>query len=101
MKKLLRIFYPLKRNKEVNQLIYFVLDEECTGTINNYGISDIKSRCMFDTVEVEITTFRPGIVIGKRGATIDRIKSALKEELKTKTVKITLKENYLWHWNKY
>src|SRR6202034_3040170 len=41
------------------------------------GTSQIKIRRMSDKVEVTITTARPGLVIGKKGAEIDILKAEL------------------------
>src|ERR1700719_4571766 len=43
------------------------------------GTSDIKIKRMSDKIEVTIVTARPGLVIGKKGAEIDILKSELRK----------------------
>ena len=47
--------------------------------------------CIRDRVKINIYTARPGIVIGKRGAEVDKLKNELQERTK-KQVSINIKE---------
>lgn len=56
------------------------------------GLSRISIKRMSDKIEITIHTSRPGPVIGKRGAEIDRLKAELKKLLGGKEVWIEIDE---------
>jgi len=62
-------------------------------------LTDITNVRFFETKEyytVEITTHRPGIVIGKGGRDIDELEKYLNDDCFNKPVKILLLECQLW-----
>jgi len=50
------------------------------------GISKIEIERAADKVRIKIHTARPGIVIGKKGAEIERLKKALESQIKSETL---------------
>jgi small subunit ribosomal protein S3 len=65
-------------------------DSSCHSTITNVAVSENKNQ-----FNVEITTHRPGMLIGKGGTFIDGLKKLLTAEL-NKEVIIDIKENKMW-----
>jgi len=69
---------------------YLVWDDDQYDLI--FTISSIKAFKCGDKIIVEITTSRPGLLIGERGKNIDALCDFLKERLK-QDVELKLKEN--------
>jgi small subunit ribosomal protein S3 len=59
--------------------------------LQNAGISEIDIERSSNKVEVTVYTAKPGIVIGKRGANVDQLKTAL-ESRTGKKVKLNIQE---------
>lgn len=56
------------------------------------AISHVKLERMTEKVRVNIHTARPGVIIGRKGSDIDRLKAELQEMLKGKEVQINIHE---------
>jgi small subunit ribosomal protein S3 len=67
------------------------LRELITKELQNAGISQIDIERSSNKVEVTVYTAKPGIVIGKRGANVDQLKTAL-EKRTGKKVKLNIQE---------
>jgi small subunit ribosomal protein S3 len=88
----LRITQEHRSSWFANQKMYPVILEE-DHKIRNYikhefstaGISKIEIRRRSEQVELEIHTSRPGIIVGRSGIGIDKIKEDLKKKLKCNT----------------
>jgi small subunit ribosomal protein S3 len=61
------------------------------GSLSNAAISEIEITRASDRIGVNIYTARPGIIIGRRGADIDRLKDELKE-IVNRDIYINIKE---------
>jgi small subunit ribosomal protein S3 len=67
------------------------LRELISKELQNAGISQIDIERSSNKVEVTVYTAKPGIVIGKRGANVDQLKTAL-EKRTGKKVKLNIQE---------
>jgi len=74
---------------------FLVEDEQVRRYIRQHyryaAISRVEIERTNDAVHLILHTARPGIVIGRRGVEVDRLRSRL-EEMTSKTVKITIQE---------
>lgn len=91
-----------KRNRKVTRFIYFFLwSDDTTDSFTSFSnypkITDIKTRVIKGTLEIQIVCFRPGLLIGKAGSNINRLKQKLIEHLNC-PIKIIVKENNLWNY---
>ncbi|NJL33953.1 MAG: 30S ribosomal protein S3 [Chloroflexaceae bacterium] len=59
--------------------------------LQNAGISRIEVERSANKIEITVFTAKPGIVIGKRGANVDQLKSTL-EKITKKKVKLNIQE---------
>lgn len=109
--KIKNLINPFKRNKKVNKIFYNLFwksvpeKEDFSGlgivnTIDNYRIIDVKSRKVKDELEIQVTTARPGILIGKAGSNIKQIEADLSNAMNC-VCKIKIVEHDLWKFNKY
>lgn len=81
--------------KEVKKIMYlFFMDEEWTyiQSITDVRVFEIDSQ----SLRIDITSFRPGILIGKGGSFIDKLKKDLSETL-NKKIELSLTENKFWY----
>lgn len=105
-----KIFNPFKRDKAFNLRFFYLfnyypdeketegyesfLDFHAPNKMHEYKITDLKSRVKKGVLQVQVTTARPGLLIGKAGRNIDRIKNELEKEFGLK-VRIYIIENPL------
>lgn len=65
--------------------------------IDNLGITDIKMYAIFDHIFIDITSTKPGLVIGKGGYVIGRLSNYIACAInKNVKVKINVIESKLW-----
>ena len=62
------------------------------GTLAHAGISKVEVERSADRVRVSIHTARPGIIIGKKGLEVDRLKEDLQKMISGKRVSLEIKE---------
>ena|SRR6478609_2932729 len=102
--KILNFLKPkFKRDKEVNKSIYFFFtgyQDPDTDYNNCYAISEILTKRDKEDIVIEITTSKPGILIGKGGEKINSLKEYLSREFSC-TVNIKIKECDIWLFNRY
>lgn len=85
-------------SKQVRRIMYLFFDDSIEDIITKI-LNTITSINVFkghEYVTVEITTHRPGLLIGKGGRTIDALTERLTKELEI-PVKIELTEDKMWH----
>ncbi len=58
----------------------------------NSGVSKVEIERVSDKIKVVVFTAKPGVVIGKNGAEIDKLKNEIQKNLTTKKVNIEIKE---------
>lgn len=63
-------------------------------------IHEVKVYQTREKYDVYLTTFKPGIIIGKGGNEIDSIKNKIKYELNMYNLEIHIVENKLWNFSK-
>lgn len=68
------------------------LREYITRTLSHAGISKVEIERSANRVRINIHTARPGIIIGKKGLEVDRLKDELQKLLKGKQVSLNIKE---------
>ena len=61
-------------------------------TLAHAGISKVEVERSADRVRVSIHTARPGIIIGKKGSEVDRLKEDLQEMISGKRISLEIKE---------
>ena len=61
-------------------------------TLAHAGISKVEVERSADRVRVSIHTARPGIIIGKKGSEVDRVKEDLQKMISGKRVSLEIKE---------
>lgn len=96
------IWNPFERDVKVNKIFYNYhnfYDNEFYNIIDTFYITDIKSRTVNKVLEIEVTTRRPGLLIGAGGAFIDDLTDYL--QIVLGEVKIILKECTLFQFSKY
>jgi small subunit ribosomal protein S3 len=60
--------------------------------LESAGIADIEIERKADQVEISIRTARPGVVVGRGGAGIDKLRTELEQFLGRKSVRINVQE---------
>ncbi len=68
------------------------LREHVKRTLAHAGISKVEVERSADRVRVSIHTARPGIIIGKKGLEVDRLKEDLQKMISGKRVSLEIKE---------
>jgi small subunit ribosomal protein S3 len=63
-----------------------------TKHLESAGIADIEIERKADQVEISIRTARPGVVVGRGGAGIDKLRTELEQFLGRKSVRINVQE---------
>jgi small subunit ribosomal protein S3 len=63
-----------------------------TKNLESAGIADIEIERKADQVEISIRTARPGVVVGRGGAGIDKLRTELEQFLGRKSVRINVQE---------
>jgi small subunit ribosomal protein S3 len=63
-----------------------------TKNLESAGIADIEIERKADQVEISIRTARPGVVVGRGGAGIDKLRTELEHFLGRKSVRINVQE---------
>lgn len=81
-------------SKQVRRILKLFFEDNSTGVL--YTITNINVFKGHEHIIVEITTHRPGLIIGKGGRTIDALTEKLTKELEM-PVKIELTEDKMWH----
>ena len=62
-----------------------------------YNITNIVTVSYEDRIEVEIETYRPGLIIGKGGRVINALKAFVNNDVETdKIIEFGIKENKFW-----
>lgn len=102
--KILNFLQPkFKRDKEINKSIYFFFTgyQDPDVDYNNvYAISEILTKRTKKELVIEITTSKPGILIGKGGEKINSLEFHLYQEFNL-AVNVKIKECNIWLFNKY
>ena len=80
-----------KKIKRTIQMFYYNSQHDMTSTI-----TDVKFFQFKYNYEVEITTHRPGLMIGKAGRYIDELKEYINDGFFDMPVKIKLEECKIW-----
>ena len=68
------------------------LREYIKKTLSHAGISSVEVERSANRVRVSIHTARPGIIIGKKGLEVDRLKEELQKLIRGKQVNLNIKE---------
>jgi small subunit ribosomal protein S3 len=68
------------------------LRRHITKTLSHAGISKVEVERSANRVRVNIHTARPGIIIGKKGTEVDRLKEELQKMISGKQVALNIKE---------
>ena len=68
------------------------LREYITGSLSHAGISKVEIERSANRVRINIHTARPGIIIGKKGLEVDRLKAELQKVMNGKQVSLNIKE---------
>ncbi|MCH8311591.1 MAG: 30S ribosomal protein S3 [Nitrospinae bacterium] len=66
--------------------------EYITDSLSHAGISKVEIERSANRVRINIHTARPGIIIGKKGLEVDRLKEELQKVLNGKQVSLNIKE---------
>ena len=61
-------------------------------TLSHAGISKVEIERSADRVKISIHTARPGIIIGKKGSEVDRLKEDLQKMIEGKRISLDIKE---------
>ena len=61
-------------------------------TLSHAGISKVEIERSADRVKISIHTARPGIIIGKKGSEVDRLKEDLQKMIEGKKISLDIKE---------
>ena len=77
--------------KEDNVIRRHIMDNYCSST-NNCSIARITIERQAARVAVNIYTGRPGMLIGQKGAGIDKLKKELQQIVGTKTLELNVRE---------
>jgi ribosomal protein S3 len=75
---------------------YFL--EEMDINRDSWEVTDITIYEDEDTVSIKVTLCRPGLLIGKGGATYDALKEHLQETFPDKKIVLQVEESHLWHY---
>jgi small subunit ribosomal protein S3 len=78
--------YPLLLEEDYKIRTYI------TKNLESAGIADIEIERKADQVEISIRTARPGVVVGRGGAGIDKLRTELEQFLGRKSVRINVQE---------
>ena len=68
------------------------LRDYVTKTLAHAGIAKVEIERSADRVKISIHTARPGIIIGKKGSEVDRLKEDLQKMIKGKKISLDIKE---------
>jgi|TARA_B110000467_G_scaffold116259_1_gene106930 small subunit ribosomal protein S3 len=68
------------------------LREYVKKTLSHAGISKVEIERSADRVKISIHTARPGIIIGKKGSEVDRLKEDLQKMIEGKRISLDIKE---------
>ncbi len=68
------------------------LREYITTTLSHAGISKVEIERSANRVRINIHTARPGIIIGKKGLEVDKLKEELQKVMSGKQVSLNIKE---------
>lgn len=68
------------------------LREYITSSLSHAGISKVEIERSANRVRINIHTARPGIIIGKKGLEVDRLKEELQKVMNGKQVSLNIKE---------
>jgi small subunit ribosomal protein S3 len=68
------------------------LREYVKKTLSHAGISKVEVERSADRVRISIHTARPGIIIGKKGSEVDRLKEDLQKMIEGKRISLDIKE---------
>ena len=68
------------------------LREYVKTTLSHAGISKVEIERSADRVKISIHTARPGIIIGKKGSEVDRLKEDLQKMIEGKRISLDIKE---------
>ena len=68
------------------------LREYVKKTLSHAGISKVEIERSADRVKISIHTARPGIIIGKKGSEVDRLKEDLQKMIEGKKISLDIKE---------
>jgi len=63
-----------------------------TGSLSHAGISKVEIERSANRVRINIHTARPGIIIGKKGLEVDKLKEELQKVMNGKQVSLNIKE---------
>jgi ribosomal protein S3 len=77
----------------IKQNIKETLDAEWI--LDSFRIHLIQIEILKEKINIEITTGRPGILIGRKGALINKVKSNIQDHFE-KEIKINIKEYDVW-----
>lgn len=101
IKKAFKLFWETLSTNEIDSKLfrrslsaYFIYNESFSISI---CFTEVKVFETKDKYTIQITTHRPGILIGKGGQTIDDLIKWLNEDGFNKLVEIDLKESKMWH----
>lgn len=103
LKLAFKAFYNTLTNPEIDSkefrkiLSLFYNNREYGSNVLN-TITDIKVFDKGDHYTMQITTHRPGILIGKGGYFIDEMTEFINNDNFEKPIKIDLQESKLWTW---
>ncbi|MEE9258630.1 MAG: 30S ribosomal protein S3, partial [Nitrospinaceae bacterium] len=68
------------------------LRDHINKTLSHAGISKIEIERSANRIRINIYTARPGIIIGKKGLEVDKLKEELQRILSSKQVSLNIKE---------
>ena len=68
------------------------LRDYMTKTLAHAGIAKVEIERSADRVKISIHTARPGIIIGKKGSEVDRLKEDLQKMIEGKKISLDIKE---------
>ena len=68
------------------------LRDYVTKTLAHAGIAKVEIERSADRVKISIHTARPGIIIGKKGSEVDRLKEDLQKMIEGKKISLDIKE---------
>lgn len=78
--------------RQISNYFYEEYNSDIISCFTDVKVFDYKSKFI-----LQITTQRPGILIGKGGHTIDALKGFLNNGQFSKPIEIDLKESKMWH----
>ena len=93
IKERIKLFFEGKVGEIIEKEIKPIIDIP----IDNLGITDIKMYAILDHIYIDITSTKPGLVIGKQGYVIGRLSNYIACTLnKNVKVKINVIESKIW-----